>query len=567
MKNRIRAFVLACAILGAQLPVTALAAPSVSSTVPAGGDFTAPRIIYETDDAAGTEAVYQTVVFADSDTDWSTYGSDYFYNQMSTQEKAFYDNLRAAANSALTGTGNISSISGAFSGISVNNAIRVATVFTENNPQYYFIAGTEYSTSASAAAISSPNSIASGTVSINIYTDYASGEARAAATEQFKSTIDSLLTQVASQSGDYAKEKKIHDLLVGRLTYSASVSSNAQSTASSLIGDLTVCAGYAGAFQLLCNASGIDCVSVTSSSHEWNEVKLGDSWYNVDVTWDDPLINGNNYYPDLSNISYDYFNKSDATLGSISYESRNAHTPLSMWTTSTYKRPVCGSDYTPGADEKKGNLANNTNAISHGSGMQTPDTGDSGTDPTPVPPTGIDRFTDVRPDAFYYEAVRWGLNKGITSGTSDTTFSPNAYCTRIQAIRFLYHLAGDPSVSLSNFPFTDVRRSDREAVMWAYRLGITNGTTPTTFSPNAWCTRGQIVTFLYNYADEGNYRYGDPDYPSPFDDVRTTAFYYAPVNWAYSNGITSGTTPVTFTPNDYCTRAQIMTFLYREETR
>lgn len=170
----------------------------------------------------------------------------------------------------------------------------------------------------------------------------------------------------------------------------------------------------------------------------------------------------------------------------------------------------------------------------------------------------VNPFTDVSASAYYYDAVLWAVENGITGGTTPTTFSPNAACTRAQAVTFLWRAAGSPRAASSN-PFTDVPASAYyyDAVVWAVENGITGGTTPTTFSPNAPCTRAQIVTFLYRAG--GTVTSGS----SPFTDVANSAYYYGAVLWAVKNGVTAGTSATTFSPNDPCTRAQIVTFLYR----
>lgn len=170
------------------------------------------------------------------------------------------------------------------------------------------------------------------------------------------------------------------------------------------------------------------------------------------------------------------------------------------------------------------------------------------------------QFTDVPADAYYYDAVLWASEHDITAGTTATTFSPNQACTRAQAVTFLWRTAGSPEPASNNNPFSDVP-SDQyyyKAVMWAVENGITAGTSAVTFSPNDTCTRGQIVTFLYRSA-------GTPAIAelSPFADVPADAYYKAAVSWAAQNKITAGTTATTFSPNQSCTRAQIVTFLYR----
>ena len=170
-------------------------------------------------------------------------------------------------------------------------------------------------------------------------------------------------------------------------------------------------------------------------------------------------------------------------------------------------------------------------------------------------------FTDVDASAYYAEAVEWAVSEGITTGATDTTFAPSASCTRGQAVTFLYRAAGEPSVEGLENPFSDVSESDYfyNAVLWAVSEGITTGATDTTFDPNATCTRGQIVTFLYRYA-------GEPvvdGLSNTFTDVSTDAYFYQAVIWASTEGVTTGATDTTFGPYSDCTRGQIVTFLYR----
>ena len=168
-------------------------------------------------------------------------------------------------------------------------------------------------------------------------------------------------------------------------------------------------------------------------------------------------------------------------------------------------------------------------------------------------------FTDVLASAYYYDAVYWAVENGVTNGTSASTFSPNASCTRAQMVTFLWRAAGSPEPESTVNPFTDVYASAYyyDAVLWAVEQGITNGTSATTFGPDATVTRGQTVTFLWRY-DGSTAASG-----SGFDDVASDAYYAGAVAWAASEGITSGTSATTFSPNNDCTRGQIVTFLYR----
>lgn len=174
--------------------------------------------------------------------------------------------------------------------------------------------------------------------------------------------------------------------------------------------------------------------------------------------------------------------------------------------------------------------------------------------------TAQNPFVDVKEGAYYYDAVLWAVEQKITSGTSATTFSPDASCTRAQMVTFLWRAAGSPKVENGKNPFADVQADAYyyDAVLWAVEKGVTSGTSATTFSPDATVTRGQTVTFLYRNA-------GSPEVSGtmPFTDVEADAYYAKAVQWAVQQKITTGTSETTFSPMSDCTRGQIVTFLYR----
>lgn len=174
--------------------------------------------------------------------------------------------------------------------------------------------------------------------------------------------------------------------------------------------------------------------------------------------------------------------------------------------------------------------------------------------------TAQNPFVDVKEGAYYYDAVLWAVEQKITSGTSATTFSPEASCTRAQMVTFLWRAAGSPKVENGKNPFVDVKADAYyyDAVLWAVEKGVTSGTSATTFSPDATVTRGQTVTFLYRNA-------GSPEVSGtmPFTDVEADAYYAKAVQWAVQQKITTGTSETTFSPMSDCTRGQIVTFLYR----
>ena len=170
-------------------------------------------------------------------------------------------------------------------------------------------------------------------------------------------------------------------------------------------------------------------------------------------------------------------------------------------------------------------------------------------------------FSDVIEGKFYYQPVLWAVDQGITTGYKDGTFKPSKTCTRAEVVTFLWRAAGCPEPSSTSNPFSDVSSSKYyyKAVLWAVEKGITLGTTATTFAPSDTCTRAQIVTFLWRYS-------GKPAADgagNSFGDIQSGKFYYNAVLWAVGESITTGYRDGTFKPSNFCTRDQIVTFLYR----
>ena len=169
-------------------------------------------------------------------------------------------------------------------------------------------------------------------------------------------------------------------------------------------------------------------------------------------------------------------------------------------------------------------------------------------------------FIDVPAGSYFYEAVMWAVENGVTTGVSASRFDPNGVCTRAQAVTFLWRAAGSPAPRSRTMPFADVPAGSYyyDAVLWAVENGITKGTSDTTFSPNDTCTRAQIVSFLWR-----SEKTPAASSRNPFTDVKPGAYYLDAVLWAVESGITKGTTAMTFSPDADCTRAQIVTFLWR----
>ena len=170
-------------------------------------------------------------------------------------------------------------------------------------------------------------------------------------------------------------------------------------------------------------------------------------------------------------------------------------------------------------------------------------------------------FGDVPETAYYAESVAWALNNGVAAGTSADSFSPDEACSRAQLMTFLWRAEGCPEPVSQDCPFTDVPADAyyTKAVLWAVEQGITSGTTDTTFSPKQVCTRAQVVSFLWRAE-------GSPAPASgglPFADLVSGAYYYKAVKWAAQQGIVSGVSETSFAPNQACTRGQAVTLLYR----
>lgn len=254
---------------------------------------------------------------------WDRFGSDYFYQQMNSQEKAFYNGLYRAAMNLLEGTqdAEASVVGGEIythlpyvtsDSLGRQQAQVVASIFQLSNPQFYFISDVMLWGYDSKGI----------QFTLGIYEDFADGIARSRYTSQFKNRVDTLLTQVNAQSDPVSRERKAHDLILEKAVYS--YGKYHQSSAGVFLEGKAVCAGYSEAFALLCNGAGIETISVTSENHEWNKVRLYGRWYGVDCTWDDTGA-GN----------YEYFNVTDAYLEGVDTD----HKLENIW--NGYQVPAC----------------------------------------------------------------------------------------------------------------------------------------------------------------------------------------------------------------------------------
>ena len=290
----------------------------------------------EEDEAAQQSLFRMADISAD---DWGKYGSHYFYNQLSAEEREYWDSLDTVCEKYLTtetdaamansGAYRMKAISG--SDLTKEQQKNVLLMFRYSNPQYYFLNPTVYIIKYSNGKVS---------VIFGIYPAFGKGTDRMEETAKVKEQVDIWQEQIDTCSTDFEKVQKIHDLICEKVYYNQALVNNnfstesteySQSVYSVFCMDKTVCAGYAQSFAMMCNSSGIDAVSVTSSNHEWNKVKICSAWYNVDCTWDDQ---SNGFY-------YSYFVRSDEFYDTYSSWSKSCHTEETYW---DGYLPVCTLD-------------------------------------------------------------------------------------------------------------------------------------------------------------------------------------------------------------------------------
>lgn len=252
---------------------------------------------------------------------WDAYSSNYVYNMLSTEERKFWDGLDASCRQVLLGTDNLTDGHIPYvscGSLNSNRITYVAYMFRYMNPQYYFINVSLYQGGSSSGWYAA----------FGVYSAFQNGTARSTATQSVKNQVDTWKNTVNSLSSEAEKVKMIHDLIVQKVDYNTDIYSKSfnedtaytQSVYSVFCMDKTVCAGYAQAFEMMCNGVGVDCIAVTSDDHEWNKVRINDSWYNVDCTW-----------ADQSTIDYEYFERSDAVYDADLASYASSHAEESYW--------------------------------------------------------------------------------------------------------------------------------------------------------------------------------------------------------------------------------------------
>lgn len=307
MKKNIAGLMIACMCIQLMMPNLSLIAAEVTEPQPEVTYRTGliqPELIEVGDiseDMVFDEQEYDNGLILYSSqyaSEWDSYSSNYVYNFLNAEERAFWDRLDAVCLQLLLTADNADSYSGTkitqfvdYGQLSQKRALELMNIFRYSNPQYYFL-NTQLVYGGYYGAF-------------GVYTAFGDGNARQSATRSVKAQADAWSTTANSYGTEAEKVKVLHDLIVSKVEYlnGAFVDdvTYTQSAYSVLCMDETVCTGYAQAFQMMCNAVGVDCISVTSADHQWNKVRIDDSWYNVDCTWDDQ-----------STIYYDYFERSDA---------------------------------------------------------------------------------------------------------------------------------------------------------------------------------------------------------------------------------------------------------------
>lgn len=399
---------------------------------------------------------------------WIQFSGSVYYDQLDSDEQSLYNKLKNLAYKYLNGTKNATSeefSDGSYSyiteavtqsGVNIDEALNVATIFLYENPQFYFIDSSTlpYTESYSGSWFFDSDD-SSWTISFKVYSAYAKGTTRQSYTSQFKAAVDSYISGASAYSSDLAKETYFHDQLATNVTYNTAAtdgtqseeSSESQSAASAFLMKNTVCAGFTKAFSLLLNSAGIENVGVTSNTHAWNEVRISGTWYICDVTWDQ------NSWPshDFFNISESELRAKDQTVTYNTFGWRSVrstgyewvHTPLSFYSTI---RPACSTAHSSAVDavdlttakqtasDTTGNTSS-TDSSSTGSSTDTSSTpSDSSTDTTAddtatnknPEPKQIETIKPVKPNYFKVKKI----GKGALQLTIKTKSSVNAYYVR-----------------------------------------------------------------------------------------------------------------------------------------
>lgn len=456
----------------------------------------------------------------------------------------------------------------------------------------------------------------------NNYAQYRRATEIVTVTDPAWPTVEEVAAKLAGEclarcGTDFEKALWLHDWLLNHCDYDHSYLFDGPEGA--LVRGSGTCEAYHRAYVMLLNAVGIETGRVEGNYHVWTAAKLDGQWCQIDLTWD---AGGGAKQTASTADDYQlhmYFGLDDNLMAAVHSE----HSPMPEYPCDTLqnhyflktgeidqwadpfltqiqeKLDAGAQTFTldiPGSNiyetdykvmyplvaarlsalpwTAKGEAVSLSAAYAGGAVLRfsaAPGGENGGAGDTPNVPETPDapdpdrsRFSDVPQGAYYADAVAWAAGRGVTSGTTENTFSPDEPCTRAQMLTFLWNAWGRPQPRSSASPFADVKPGDwyALAVCWAVEERVTAGTSPDTFSPNGPCTRAQIVTLLWNAQGRP-----EPEGADPFSDVSPGAYYEKAVRWAAECKITGGTGGGRFDPDAGCTRAEIVTLLYRAEAQ
>lgn len=452
----------------------------------------------------------------------------------------------------------------------------------------------------------------------NNYAQYRRATEIVTVTDPAWPTVEEVAAKLAAEclarcGTDFEKALWLHDWLLNHCDYDHSYLFDGPEGA--LVRGSGTCEAYHRAYVMLLNAVGIETGRVEGNYHVWTAAKLDGQWCQIDLTWDAGGAAKHTVSTEDDYQLHMYFGLDDSLMAAVHSE----HSPMPEYPCDTLqnhyflktgeidqwaapfftqiqekldagaqtfaldipKSNIYETDYmvmyplvaarlsalpwTSGGEAVSLDAAYDGGAVLRFSAARDGENGGTGDTPdvpeTPdVPVPGESRFSDVPQGAYYADAVAWAAARGVTSGTSENTFSPDEPCTRAQMITFLWNTWGKPQPQSSASPFADVKPGDwyAPAVRWGVEKRVTAGTSPDAFTPNGPCIRAQMVTLLWNAQGRP-----EPEEGNPFSDVSTGAYYEKAVRWAAECKITGGTGGGRFDPDAVCTRAEIVTLLYR----
>ena len=461
-----------------------------------------------------------------------------FSEQLTEAELRFYEEIGQPQNIAYLRAGEmipLKAVTGTYYSRSeleeivesyMNAAMNACAVYQREHQELFWCSGTKVNASYSMSGGSYTLQL---TVGSNLRDNWAPGGRSIDSDEiTIRTAVQRIAQDARKQGGLYQQLQYAHDWLTQHNVYNerAAAQQGGNELPWSPLSALTdvdqpVCEGYARAFKLICDELGVPCILVDGLAdggpHMWNYVFLGGNWYGVDVTWDDPTLQGVSSVVSGSESHKYFLAGADTPVDGARTFSQGREPSFDWLTERDMEYPALAAQACP-----------------------------SDVEDAPQSP-----FRDVLPDDYFAEAVLWAKETGVTDGTSPTTFSPQNTVRRGQAVTFLWRAMGEPEPATRSNPFNDVRESDYfyKAVLWAVENGITDGTSETTFSPTNPVTRGQMITFLWRTI-------GKPG------ETGAGPWYADAENWGNNNGYLSGTAEL-YTTGAECPRGDVVYYLWQ----